>query len=162
LAFRLVAPLRHPPPAVAIAHEVGFQPSCQTMLAAGCGEPIDNQDQSPITQSADLATVRFAEPVERRLEPEFTPQLARHQHGSPVPCRNRVHLIGSDIARSSRSGIAVQQARQLVEVEMSRQQVPATEIENGAMTRLAVLAKGFDDAHVLMRDTLAAGRANHA
>jgi hypothetical protein len=36
------------------------------------------------------------------------------------------------------------QARQLGEVEMRRQQVLATEIEHGAMARLAVLAIGFD------------------
>ena len=44
---------------------------------------------------------------------------------------------------------------------MRRQQIPAPEIENGAMARLAVLAEGFDHAHVLVLDAFAAGGADH-
>jgi hypothetical protein len=57
--------------------------------------------------------------------------------------------------------LAVQQARQLGEVEMGGQQVLAAEIEDGAMTGLAVLTKGFDDTHVLMFDAFAPGGAHH-
>ena len=159
----LVAPLRHPSPAVAIAHEVGLQPTRQPMLAAGRGEAIDHQQQSPIAQHADIAMAALAQPVERRLQPELAPQVARHQHRSPIPCRDRLHLIGPDVAGGGGSDrLAVQQARQLAEVEMRRQHVAATEIENGAMPGLALLAKGFDHAHVLVRHPGAAAGANHA
>jgi len=44
---------------------------------------------------------------------------------------------------------------------MSGQQVPATEIEDGAMPRLAVLAIGFDYADVFVLDAFAAGGADY-
>jgi hypothetical protein len=132
------------------------------MLAAGRGEAIDHQDQSAVTQRADIATAGPAEPVERHLEPKLAPQVARRQRGSPIPCCHRLHGIGPYVANRERNArIAVQQAHQLVEVEMCREQVSATEIENGAMPCLAVLAKGFDHAHVLVRNALAASGANH-
>jgi hypothetical protein len=44
---------------------------------------------------------------------------------------------------------------------MRRQQVPAPEIEHRAMPRLAVLTKGFDDPHILVRHAFAAGGTDH-
>ena len=44
LTFALVAPLRHPSPAMPVADEVGLQPPRQPMFAAGCGEAIGYQD----------------------------------------------------------------------------------------------------------------------
>ena len=133
------------------------------MLAAGRGEAIDHQQQSAVAQRAGIAMAALAQPVERRLEPKLAPQVARHQDRSPIPCRDRLHLIGPEVAGGGGSDrLAVQQARQLAEVEMRRQHVAATEIENGAMPCLALLAKGFDDAHILVRHPRAAGGANHA
>ena len=44
---------------------------------------------------------------------------------------------------------------------MGRQQVLAAEIEDGAMSRLAVLPKGFDDPHIFVPDAFAASGADH-
>ena len=55
----------------------------------------------------------------------------------------------------------MQQAHQLVEIEMRRQQVPSPEIEHRAMPCLAVLTKGFDDPHILVRHAFAAGGTDH-
>jgi hypothetical protein len=60
-----------------------------------------------------------------------------------------------------RRGIAVQQ-RQLVQVEMRRQQVAPPEVENSAMARLAALPIGLDHAHVFVLNALAARGADHS
>ena len=44
---------------------------------------------------------------------------------------------------------------------MGCQQILAAEIEDSAMTCLAVLAKGFNNTHVLVFDAFAAGGAHH-
>jgi hypothetical protein len=54
----------------------------------------------------------------------------------------------------------VQQAGQLVQVEMRRQQVAPPEVENSAMARLAALPIGFDHAHVFVLNAFAARRAD--
>jgi hypothetical protein len=41
--------------------------------------------------------------------------------------------------RAIRDRVAMEETRQLVEIKMDGQQVPASEIEHGAMARLAVL-----------------------
>jgi hypothetical protein len=64
--------------------------------------------------------------------------------------------------RALRRRLAMQQARQLGEIEMRRQQVLAAEIEDGAMPRLALLAIGFDHAYIFVFDALAAGGADDA
>jgi hypothetical protein len=56
----------------------------------------------------------------------------------------------------------MQQAPQFAQIEMRRQHVLATEIEHRAMPRLALVAKGFDDPHILVFDALAPGGTNHA
>jgi len=78
---------------MAIAHEVGLKPTRQPVLAARCGQPIDDQHQSAITQRRGIATAGFGEPVERRFEAELTPQVARHQHRSPIPRRDRADVL---------------------------------------------------------------------
>ncbi len=52
-------------------------------------------------------------------------------------------------------------ARQLVQIEMRRQQVAPPEIDNRAVARLAALPISFDHPHVFVLDALAARRANH-
>src|ERR1700674_4735179 len=86
--------------------------------------------------------------------------MARRQHRSPIPRRHGVDILAPD--RSLRHRLAMQQAGQLGEVEMRRQQVLATQIEHGAMARLAALAIGFDHPHVFMLDAFAAGGADDA
>jgi hypothetical protein len=111
---------------MAIAHEVGLKPPRQAMFAARCGQSIDDQHQSAITQCRGLATGGFGELVERCFEAELTPQVARHQHWSPIPRRDRADVLPADAAVGDR--LAVQQAHQFVEVEMCRQQILAPEI----------------------------------
>jgi hypothetical protein len=155
----IVAPCGQPPAAVAIADEVGLQPPRQAMFATRRGEPVGDQHQSAIAQRCRVATAAPGELVERRLQPELAPQLERHQHGSPIPCPHRTDIRTADAAIGER--LAVQQACQLAEIEMGGQQVLAAEIEDGAMTGLAVLAKGLDDPHLLVFDAFAAGGAHH-
>jgi hypothetical protein len=129
------------------------------MLAARRGQPIDDQHQRAIAQCRGVATGRRGEPVERRFEAELAPHMVRHQHRSPIPRRHGANVFLSDGAVTHR--LAVQQAHQLIEVEMGRQQIPAAKIEYRAMPGLAVLPKGFDDAHIFVLDAFAAGGANH-
>ena len=159
LARKIVAPCGQPATAVAIADEVGLQPPRQAMFAARRGEPIGDQHQSAIAQRRRVATAGSGELVERRREPELVPHVAHHKHGSPIPRPDGMDILTSNATIGER--LAVQQARQLDEVEMGGQQVLAAEIEDGAMTCLAVLAKGFDDTHVLVLDAFAAGGAHH-
>jgi hypothetical protein len=119
------------------------------MLAARCGQPIDGQHQSAITQRRSIATARFTEPVERRFEAELTPQVARHQH----------RLLAAYAAVGDR--LAVQQAHQFREIEMCRQQVLAPEIEHRAVPCLAVLPKRFDHTHILVGDAFATSGPDH-
>ena len=86
--------------------------------------------------------------------------MAGRQHRPEVPCGNRLHVFAPNPV--IRRGIAVQQARQLVQVEMRRQQVAPPEVENSAMARLAALPIGFDHAHVFVLNALAARRADHS
>jgi len=158
-ALAIVAPFGEPSPAMAVADKVGLKPTRQPMLAARRGQPIDDQHQSAIAQGRGVATGRCGEPVERRFEAELAPQLARHQHRSPVPRRDRANVLTPDGAIRNR--LAMEQTHQLVEVEMRRQQVPAAEIEHRAMPRLAVLPKRFDDPHIFVLDPFAAGGADH-
>ena len=160
LALGVIAPGGHEAAAVAIAHEVGLQPARQTMLAGRRGEPIGDQHQRPIAQRSAITTTTSGEPVEHRLKPKLTPQMARRQHRSPVPRRHGVNVLAPD--RALRCRFAMQQARQLGEVEMRRQQVLATQIEDRAMARLAALAIGFDHPHILVLDAVAAGGPDDA
>jgi hypothetical protein len=64
-ALGIVAPFGQPSPAMAIAHEVGLKPPRQAMFAARCGQSIDDQHQSAITQCRGLATAGFGELVDR-------------------------------------------------------------------------------------------------
>ena len=144
--------------------KVGLQPARQAMLAPRRGEPIGDQHQSPVAQRRGIATMvaplAIDEPVDRHLKPKLAPQMARRQHRSPIPRRHGVDILAPDGGRRHR--LAMQQARQLGEVEMRCQQVLATEIEHGAVARLAVLAIGFDQAHIFMLDAVAAGGADDA
>ena len=135
------------------------------MLAAGRSEPIDHQHQSAIAQACGLADGGRREFIERRFKAELAPQMARHQHRSPIPCRERANILAPNGAirhRAIRNGVALQQASQFVEIEMGRQQVPPPEIEHGAMARLAVVPIGFDHAHIFVLDALGAGGADDA
>lgn len=160
----VIAPRRHEAAAVAVADEVGLQPARQAMLAPRRRQPIGDQDQSLIAQRGGIATMVATlasdEPVERHLKPKLAPQMARRQHRSPIPRRHGVDILAPD--RSLRHRLAMQQAHQLGEIEMRRQQVLATQIEHGAMARLAALAIGFDHPHVFMLDAFAAGGADDA
>ena len=160
LALGVVAPSRHEAAAVAVAHEVGLQPARQTMLAGGRGELVGDQHHNPIAQCGAVAMATSSEPIERRLKPKLAPQMARRQHRSPVPRRHGVNVVAPD--RALRCRFPVQQARQLGEIEVRRQQVLATQIEDGAMARLAALAIGLDHPHILVLDALAAGGADDA
>jgi hypothetical protein len=164
LACHLVAPLCHPSPAMTITDEVALQPARQPMLAAGRSKPIEHQHEGAVTERVAIAPARKAEPIEHRLQPELTPQMAGGQRRPPVPGGQRRDVIGLDRARGPlrRGRITVQQPRQLVEIEMLGQHIAAAEIENGAMAGLTVLSNGFDDPHILVLDTLTAGGANDA
>ena len=57
----------------------------------------------------------------------------------------------------------MQQTAELVEIKMPRQQVPAAEIDDRAVTGLAVgIAIGFDHTYVFAFDALADGRSDQA
>src|SRR5712671_965303 len=79
---------------------------------------------------------------------------------------DRFHILAANadfvVYHAVAAGLAVQQLHQLVEVEMCRKQVTASEIEDGAMACLAFLTKGFDHAHVFVLDAFATGGADHA
>jgi len=57
--------------------------------------------------------------------------MARHRHRSPIPRCDRANVIMAN--RAIRDRVAMEETRQLVEIDMGGQQVPASEIEqNGA------------------------------
>jgi hypothetical protein len=96
------------------------------------------------------------EPVERRLKPEFAPNIAGRQHRPEVSRCNRLHVLTPN--RVIRRDIAMQQARQLGQIEIRRWQVASPEIENGVVLCLAsVVAIVFERPHVFVLDAFAAG-----
>jgi hypothetical protein len=92
--------------------------------------------------------------VECRVEAEIAPHPARRQQRPPVPRSDRPDILVRDPIIAGR--IAMQQTAELAEIEVLRQHIPATEIDDGAMPRLAVaVAIGFDHAHIFAFHALA-------
>jgi len=57
----------------------------------------------------------------------------------------------------------MQQSRQLLEIEVLTQKVLASEIDDGAVLGFAILvAKGLNQAHIFVRDPVAASGSDHA
>src|SRR5271155_194610 len=85
----------------------------------------------------------------------------RGQHRPPVPRADRADIVAPDAAIVDR--FPVQQAAELVEVEMRCQKIAAAKIDHGAMPRLTVVvAIGFDHAHVFALHVLADVRPDHS
>ena len=145
LAFDVVAPCRDETAAAAIADKIVLQPLRQRMLAPWRRQSIGDQHQRPIAQPHRLAAIRPRKLIEHSLEAELAPHRTRGQHRPPVLRADRADIIARDATIVGR--IAVQQAAELVEVEMRCQKIAAAEIDDGAMPRLAVaVAIGFDHA----------------
>jgi len=161
LAFRVVAPRRDPAPAVAITDEVGLQPLRQRMLATRARQAISNQNQCALAERDPITASAPARLRHHMIETELAPELTGRQDRPPIP-----RTDGGDVLAahgSIGSHIAVQQAAELVEIKMRRQQIPAAEIDDGAVTGLAVVvAIGFDHAHIVALDALADGRSDQA
>src|SRR5258708_28833514 len=131
------------------------------MLAPWRRQSIGDQHQRPIAQPHRLAAIRPRKLIEHRLEAEFAPHRTRGQHRPPVPRADRADIVAPDAAIVDR--FPVQQAAELVEVEMRCQKIAAAEIDDGAMLRLAVVvAIGFDHAHVFALHVLADVRPDHS
>jgi len=87
--------------------------------------------------------------------------MTGRQARSPIPRADGGDLLAAHGVISAR--IAVQQAAELVEIKMSGQQIPAAEIDDGAVPGLAVIiTKGFDHTHVFAFDALADGGPDQA
>src|SRR5712672_3692986 len=166
LPFAVVTPSGYPLPAIAVADEVGLQPACQPMFARRCSKPIGNQHQRAITRPRAVTAARTHKPINRCLQAEFLPPVTCDQHRSPIKGCDRFHILAANadfvVYHAVAAGLAVPQLHHLVEVEMCRKQVTASEIEDGAMACLAFLTKGFDHAHVFVLDAFATGGADHA
>jgi len=154
LAFRVVAPCRDEAPTATITDKIALQPLRQRMLAGRRRQPIGHQHKSPITQPHRLAAIGPRELVECRVEAEIAPHPARRQQRPPVPRSDRPDILVRDAIVAGR--IAMQQPAELAEIEVLRQHIPTTEIDDGAMPRLAVaVAIGFDHAHIFAFHALA-------
>src|SRR5207245_2760785 len=95
------------------------------------------------------------------IETELVPELTRRQGRPPIPRANGSNALAAHGAIRGR--IAVQQTAELVEIKMLRQQISAAEIDDRAVTGLAVgVAIGFDHADVFAFDVLADGRSHQA
>src|SRR5580700_7061729 len=130
------------------------------MLAPRRRQSIGDQHQRPIAQPHRLAAIRPRKLIEHSLEAELAPHRTRGQHWSPVPRPDRADIIARDATIVGR--FAVQQAAELVEIEMRCQKIAAAEIDDGTMPRLAVVvAIGFDHAHVFALHVLADVRPDH-
>src|SRR5215469_3956998 len=159
-ARRAIAPCGDPASSLLVADKVGFQPAGKPMFAAWRDQPIGNQDKGSLTECYAVVPATPAELLEHARQAEFGPQAARNEYRSPVPSVERLNVFTAQIF--ARLNFPVQQSIEFVEIEMRSQQILAAEIDDCAMLILAVLAIGFDDAHVLVFDPLGAGGANHA
>src|SRR5215813_14130818 len=159
-ALRVIAPCRDPASSLPVADKVGLQPSGETVFAARRDEPIGNQHKGSITEGCAIVAATPAGAVKHARQAEFDPQAARDKYWAPVPSVERLNVFAAQIF--ARLIFPMQQSIELVEIEMRSEQILAAEIDDRAMLILAVLATGFDDAHVLVLDPLGAGGANHA
>jgi hypothetical protein len=105
------------------------------MLAARRRQSIGHQYQRPIAQPHRIATIWPRQLVEHAVEAELAPHYARRQHRPPIPRADRSDVVARDATIVD--GIAVQQAAELIEIEMRCQQIPAAEIDDSAVPGLA-------------------------
>ena len=126
------------------------------MLAAGAHQPIGGQHESPIAQPHHVPALAPLAFIEHGIEAELTPHRMRGQHRAPIPCADRTHILAFD--RIITSLLAMQETPQLRQIEMRREQILATEIENRAVLGFAgPVAIGFDDAYVFALEAVADG-----
>src|SRR5580704_17761595 len=138
-----------------------FSNYCANACSLPGRQSIGDQHQRPIAQPHRFAAISPRKLIEHRLEAELAPHRTRGQHRPPVLRADRADIIAPDAAIVDR--FPVQQAAELVEVEMRCQKIAATEIDDGAMLRLAVVvAIGFDHAHVFALHVLADVRPDHS
>ena len=125
------------------------------MLAAWAHHAIGDQHQSPIAQPDRVPALAPCAVIEHRVEAERAPHRLRGQHRAPVPGSDRSHVLALDAIGVL---VAMQQTPQLRQIEMRREQILATKIDNGAVLGFAgAVAIGFDEAHVFALDALADG-----
>ena len=72
-------------------------------------------------------------------ETELAPQMACRQARPPIPRANRRDAVAAHGSIGLR--ITMQQTAELGEIKMLPQQVPATEIDDGAVTGLAASSR---------------------
>jgi hypothetical protein len=126
------------------------------MLATRAHQAIGDQYKSPIAQPCRISARAPGAFIDHGVETEFTPHRMSGQHRAPIPRADRAHILAFD--RIIASLMAMQQTPQLRQIEMSPEQILATEIENRAVLGFAgPVAIGFDDAYVFSLEAGADG-----
>ena len=121
------------------------------MLTARRYQPIGHQDQGAIAEGRGVGAIRRGKRINGLFQTQFAPQVSGDQHGSPIPGSNRPDIIsfGRWLARF----ITMKQTAELIEIKVRRQQILATEIDDGLMPGFALMvAIGLNDADVFVLD----------
>ena len=128
------------------------------MFARRRCQAIGDQYQGALAERHAIAAAP-AQLSEGAGEPQFVPEMARGQHRSPVPSRERFDLfIDENLLRLC---CAVQQSVELVDIEMCGQQIDAAKIENRPVLGLScVVAISLDEPQILVLNAFAAGGSN--
>src|SRR6516162_3031312 len=125
------------------------------MLATRAHQAIGDQYESPITQPSRISACARGAFIEHGVEAELTPHRTSGQHRAPIPRSDRLDVLASG---GIAPVIAMQQTLQFRQIEMRREQILATEIEDRAVLGFArLVAIGFDDAYVFALEAVADG-----
>ena len=113
------------------------------MFAAGLTQPISYQGESAVGQFSPQATL-LGQRVDDLFHSQLLPEVARHQHHSPVPSSHRRHLW----PRGWTFFFSLQQAQQ--GVGMRGQHFFAAQITDDAVARPASIPIGFHQTDIFV------------
>ena len=121
------------------------------MLTARCYQPVGHKDEDVIAEGGGIAAIMRCKRIDGLFQAELAPQVSCDQHGSPIPGSNRPDIV--TFGRWLGGFVTMEQTAELIEIKVRRQQILATEIDDGLMPGFAlVVAIGLNDAHVFVLD----------
>jgi hypothetical protein len=131
--------------ALAITDEVGLEPAGQSVLTGGGDESIGDEHERPVGERDAFGPPEVL--VEDGPEAQLVEQGTDDEDRSPGGGVKDIE-IGSLDGGVGRAGIAAQKSLELGEDR--DEEIHATEIGDGALLDLAVVAIGFDDTDVFV------------
>ena len=138
-----LVPAGNEPSAPSITDEVGLQPAGQAVFASGMNQAIGDQNKGPVGKRhpSGFAQCRVQDGPQSQLVKEGPDR----KDWSPGGGIDDVQIVG---VGGLRAGVLAQQTLELG--EDFGEEVFATQVSDGALLDLAVLAIGFDDTDILI------------